>query len=334
MTFPLDSKPPAAKSARLWDRWPGQVARWVLGVAPFIWLAGRVNFAHVWQNLLGIDRRYLLSAFVAFGLSVVSGAARWRVLLQAFGGRSVPPLGTLFVHNLVGIYFNVLPSGFVGDAVRGYRVRQVVDDLATSYTIVVIERLSGLLGLLLIALIPALAQPELRSGTMGLARDVALAVGVAAALVGLMLPRELAVRPNLRAQLARIPIAGPLMLRLKPMPDLSRLVSATFFSVCAQVFAVLGVVLLAQPLAPQASPLAVASVTPMAVLLTYVPITPAALGQREAVFVYVLGLAGVPGEAAITTSLLMFALSMGYAAVGAGFYFAERISGARGNLAP
>jgi hypothetical protein len=62
---------------------------------------------------------------------------------------------------------------------------------------------------------------------------------------------------------------------------------------------------------------------PLVVFLTYFPITPAAVGQRELVYVQALGNVGVSAEAAVSTSLIVFAALLFAAGVGGVLYLLE-----------
>ena len=56
--------------------------------------------------------------------------------------------------------------GVAGEAVRGYRVAHCLPSAATSYVVIFVERLAGLLGLLAIAGGAAALSPQVRTGTV------------------------------------------------------------------------------------------------------------------------------------------------------------------------
>jgi len=80
---------------------------------------------------------------------------------------------------------------------------------------------------------------------------------------------------------------------------------------------------LVQHLAPEASMSAVALVLPALIFLTYIPVTPGAIGQRELVYVKVLGTAGVLPEHAVAAALTVLANSLLLVAVGVLVHLAE-----------
>ena len=69
-------------------------------------------------------------------------------------------------------------------------------------------------------------------------------------------------------------------------------------------------------MAPEASIRAIAGVTPLAMLGTFIPLTPGGFGQREAIFVELYGISGVMANEAVAASLLWFASSLVAIAIG------------------
>jgi uncharacterized membrane protein YbhN (UPF0104 family) len=110
------------------------------------------------------------------------------------------------------------------------------------------------------------------------------------------------------------------------------LVTAVMLSLVTQGVTMLQVIVLLAELAPDAHVASVAEVLPGLILLTYIPVTPAAVGQRELVFVHLLGNAGVPAESAMGASLLVFAMLAIASALG-GLVYAFEHSRAAGDAA-
>jgi uncharacterized membrane protein YbhN (UPF0104 family) len=105
--------------------------------------------------------------FVAVGINfagLVLRSGRWAILLNGIG--STVPLRQLIKLYFVGAFFNgVLPSGFGGDVVRIIEVAEDVPQ-ATAAGTVIVDRLSGLMGLFLLGLLvlgfnPDVFPPEL-----------------------------------------------------------------------------------------------------------------------------------------------------------------------------
>ena len=323
MTAPHDFKFDAdggtsarSRVATAWSAWPGRLLRAAFAILPLGWLARRLDLRAVAHDAAAVGGVTLFLSFLAVFSSVLVGCVRWRWMLFSYGAHSPPPLGDLLRHNLVGQYFNVLPSGVAGDAVRGHRVRHCLPDAATSYTVIFVERLAGLLGLCTIAAVAMAASESLRTGPLAWTLDLAVLGGVTLTLVSLGLPSLLARHASLRATVARIPVVGGVIVRVPPPRSLTGLFGAVGLSVVTQGALVVSVALLIRRLSAAAGLVVCARVVPGVILFTYVPLTPGGVGQREWAFAYLFGQAGVAREAAVATSLLFFALMMSLAALG------------------
>ncbi|MHB1319438.1 MAG: lysylphosphatidylglycerol synthase transmembrane domain-containing protein, partial [Anaerolineae bacterium] len=94
----------------------------------------------------------LLSAWALFLTGVVIRVLRWRALLHGLGLR--PPFLLLLKLYLVGGFFNsFLPSGFGGDVVRVLELGRDAEDRAAALGTVVVDRLTGILSLLVLGLV-------------------------------------------------------------------------------------------------------------------------------------------------------------------------------------
>ena len=99
----------------------------------------------------------LLAVLINFS-GLVLRSVRWAILLNGIG--STVPLMQLIKLYFVGAFFNgVLPSGFGGDVVRVIEVAEDVPQ-ATAAGTVIVDRLSGLMGLFLLGLLVMAINPE------------------------------------------------------------------------------------------------------------------------------------------------------------------------------
>lgn len=317
-----------ARATKLWNGWPGTLLRASIAVLPIVWISRKLRWGEVGRRLWELGAGPLVVG-LAFALtSFFLGAVRWRVLLVAYGARDVPPLRRLFFDTLVGAYFNLMPGGVAGEAVRGYRVRGSVDGLSTSYAILLVDRLAGLAGLMMLALAAALVGPPLPVPGVDWAMGIAALSGLALAAVALGLPQLLASRSALRAKVAKLPLVGPKIVSIAPIGRPRGLLYAVAVSVGTQGAAVLSVLSLLVPLAPAADVSGCFRVAPLVILLVFVPLTPGGVGQREAVFMQLFGLVGAPPSAAVAASIGSFALGLVVAALGGARLLWERATGA------
>ena len=107
-----------------------------------------------WSTVLGELRLWpwlvgLAIYFVAIGFNVL----KWQRLLQTLGVEV--PYASLYRHNLVGLFFALLPLSMVGgDIARGWDLARHVEGQAAQVAIsVLVDRLIGLAGFLLAAVL-------------------------------------------------------------------------------------------------------------------------------------------------------------------------------------
>ncbi len=324
---PTSPAPPASPLRRAWAGWPGGVLRLSLALLPLVWLTQKIRWSDVAARAHDVGLRGLSLSFFTLLFTVGLGAQRWRTMMRAYGAETFPPLTTLTRHLLVGQYFNVLPSGVAGDAVRAHRLRGSMPDLATSLTVIFLERVAGLLGLCIVAAAAFVMSDDIRDDIVAKVLELGLLGALGLSAFVLVAPWQIAQRPTLRALVKKLPVAGPIVLRIPVARSGWGIASSVLQSVIMQALVVLSVALLVQPLAPAVTLVVCARVVPAIILTTYVPLTPGGLGQRELVFKYMFGLVGVAPDAAVATSLLFFAMLMGLSALGGMCLLAERALG-------
>lgn len=291
------------------------LARVLIAVLPLYWISSRVAWSDVLRQVLSTHPAVVLAALVAPLVSIVFAAVRWRYLLQAYGAAQVPSTATLFRLTLIGTYFNVLPGAVAGDAVRGYRTQRLLANGGASYAVVLAERVCGLIALVAIGAAAMLwPHPQSQSlvfQALGIGFAASLALSLALFALPLAIRKWGARVPGRRAALIRA------LAQRVPAPQRSGpVLAALAVSLLTQGAAMAQILVLVWSLAPSAPVLGVLQLLPAAILLTYVPVTPGAVGQREMVFAYLLKLVGVPPSSAVAAGLMVFGASMVIAAVG------------------
>jgi uncharacterized membrane protein YbhN (UPF0104 family) len=158
---------------------------------------------------------------------------------------------------------------------------------------------------------------------------LAAALGLVLVAGALVVPRLIADVPARRARVAAIPLVGPRIAAIAPMRRPAALAPALALSLASQSAIIVAIVILIVAVAPGTPLLASLRVTPLLVLLMFVPVTPAGVGQREALFVELFGRVGVATDAALAASLALFVAGLGIAALGGLVLLVERSRGAR-----
>lgn len=317
-----DSTPLPTRPVLRFARFARFALRVLLSALAIFWLARKVDLGAASRSvtLLGVAA---LPALAAPFVSTAVAAVRWRVLLRAYGAKTTPAYLTLVRYLLVGACFNALPGAIAGDALRAYRTRRVLPGVADSTAVVLAERVSGLAGLLLLGSVSLLG-PVVAS-----AAPIAHALGLGAALATALVVAVF-VSPTVYGRLFRQPTRAGVwagidaILRRIPAPKSPAGVgAAVLLSLLTQGTMLFQTFWLVQYLAPEAAMSTVLLVLPALIVLTYVPVTPGALGQRELVYVKVLGIARVSPEHAVAAAFVVFANSMLLVVVGGLIHLAE-----------
>ncbi len=285
--------------------------RAALVLVPIVWLARRVDASRVLAHLGSLPP---LAAAISLGWSALAFycfTERWRLLLRAWGAAPPSPLASLSLV-LRSTFWNLLPGGLMGDLARSDAVRHTVGGLGNALAAIWFERLGGLAGLFVVALVAHGLSPAAPRwlGPMTL-------LGLVASLGLLALSLAATRSSGLARRLATLPLLGPRLGALTPPTRPRDLGFGLALSLATQSTSVLALAVVVHALAPASDLGTVTAVSPAAVLLTFVPITPAGVGQREAVFSMVYAQAGVGAEVAVAASVSSFALGLLFPLVGA-----------------
>ncbi len=236
-------------------------------------------------------------AEMAFWFTVVTllGAFRWSLLLGAFGADRRPPLRRLTQLYYVGLFYNTILLGVGGDVVRGVASREAFGDSSATagLSVVFVERVLGLAGLLLLTAGVTLLQPIEGVPASHLLGGVGL-LAVTAALAGLLFARRIG--PHLPEPLRRLAASVPTPKRYAPIGVVLSI------AVLGHALTAVGGHALIVALAPQVALHESLVLIPVALASAFLP-TVAGAGVREAAFVALYGLVGVAEGEALAASL-------------------------------
>ena len=292
-----------------------------------LWYAGRQDLASVFRRA---HPGYLILCLLLAPVMVAASSGKWRAILHREGAPL--PLGLLFRSYLVGYFFsNFLPSNVGGDVARSYRAGRAARDQTLVAASVVVERLTGLLGLLSLVVV----MPWLRAD---LARHPALLLPALAAAGGLGLivllgfapwPTTVAASPGqgwrARLQVLLVRFADRSArawstLRRDPA-YLARVVAWTLLFYALAIFNV-WVAFRAFGALPSWRDLA--AVLPAAMLVATLPVALGSLGLAEGSYVFYFGLVGLDPAVTLAMGLLLRVKILVLGAVGAVVYWADR----------
>jgi len=277
-------------------------------------IKGAVTAALVWLVLRSVDldatlaRMATLSlplfflAAAMFAAHCLIGGWRWTIIMGLFG-RAIPVSAAIRIF-FEGLFFsNALPSTIGGDVVRIYRAARFGLPTEDAVNGVLLDRITGVTALFLYVLaglpflLGAVPDPAVRVG-FGLL--VAAGIGGLAMLyVAAWIPDRLR-RWRLVAALVRLSGAARIVFL---NPAVTMRVMGPALAIHMVILLSIGVLAASVGVGLDAFELLV--LVPTVLLLSAVPISVGGWGLREGLMVTVLGLSGVPAEAALTLSILL-----------------------------
>lgn len=302
-----DTAPTTPSAGRVWA-W--RIVRLAVTAAAFAWVLSRVSLAEMGAAFLRVS---WISFALAIGITLVNlglGTLRWRVLLAAYGAERAPSFAHLYRIYLIGFFYNVwLPGGVGGDVVRGVATREAFGRAGTTAAVAVVfvERVLGLVGLLLIVGTSSILHPIAGVEGLLLWSGIGVVAGVGAVLaiaigrsISGALPGPLS---RIAAGLPRIERPAPFALAL-----LLSLGTQTLVALTGHVFVA--------ALHPELSIATSFVFVPIAMATSYIPITAGGAGAREAAFQELYSHVGVSFEDATAASLMLISTYYAIGAIG------------------
>ena len=309
----------------------------LLSLALLAWLVNRVGLNSIVSELAGIDWPWYFLAFLLSLSNILLRSYRWYILLNALDDR--PPFRQLIYLYFVGFFFNnFIPSGFGGDVVKVLSLRQEHGRGAEALSSVIMDRLTGLIGSSLIALI-ALTWNNTRLWSSQITANISLPPVIVASIVtislgvplGFMLVRWadpvglLASRlPSTRRLIDK---AG--LQRLNetihryPLPALLK---ALLTSIPFTLSLVVTQYCIARALSVDVPFYLFPLFVPIISIINLLPLSFNGLGMREGVYQFLFVPMGVSSASAIAMSLAFYFLRVGIGLIGGLLYAFKSIS--------
>jgi uncharacterized protein (TIRG00374 family) len=295
----------------------------------WILLAG-VDLARLWHTVRTASVLWLAAALALYLGVILVSVWRWSLLLHAQHVQA--KVGTLTNSYLVATFFNnFLPSNIGGDVVRIRDSAKFVGSKTLAATVVLVDRIVGLLGLVFVAAIGATVAARMSDAIGPLGPGLlwaAFAGALAVALPLLFLPHSVGfvLRP-LRAlhqewvgeRIERL-TAG-----LTKFRDAPKSIAACF----GGAIVVQGVFMgfywsIAHALGLSVPVAHLAILVPISFVVQMLPLSVNGWGVREQTFVLYLTRLGLPAESALAMSFLGAALIMIFSTSGAAAYLSRR----------
>ncbi|HEU4700626.1 MAG TPA: lysylphosphatidylglycerol synthase transmembrane domain-containing protein [Gemmatimonadales bacterium] len=324
------AEPPTATAAAGPGRRRLRLALKLAGSALLLaWVLRGTRLADVWAAIRAARAAPLVLAFLLQFVGVWISARRWRVLLRAQGVEA--PVRFLAASFMVGSFFNnFLPSTIGGDAVRIYDSHRAGVSRTAAVAVILVDRLLGLLVLMLFALAGLLLSPRLTADLPALGLWVALGTTALAGAVAVIFVPLPGLAPLARALAARLPAAGARLVAkvrdaFAAYRDAHRTLGvALAWSVALQANVVLFYVLVAQALGLPVAWANFLLIVSVALVVTLLPISINGIGLRENTFAVLLAPFGVASADALAFAWLAYLLLLGGSAIGGVVYAVRR----------
>lgn len=251
--------------------------------------------------LWSADLVHLLFALIIAFAHFVVGAWRWQQLIYMINGRLVP-LKFLFNSYITSFFVSsILPGTITGDIVRIYDTRQETDGTAKSASIVLIERLLGLIILVILGTASWISLEQQPNAIIHFRSWLLPAIGliIIAALAIWCLGRNRSNASDKIAQWFRVLLVNtiflPGLMLHKPV-QLLRVLAGTL------VYQLLSLLIIFEGL--QAAHLSISydlffAVAPLVSLAIMLPISIQGLGVRESLYVTFFAAYGIDPEAVL-----------------------------------
>jgi uncharacterized protein (TIRG00374 family) len=259
----------------------------------------------------------VVTLLVAFALQ----ALRWDAVLVAMGHRL--RYGRLLSESLAGQFVsNVLPTAVAGDVVRIARLGRDIDDNASAFGSIAIERLTGWLVLPMISLVAIACVPEFRSlggpTVTALAVDIGTIIALSAIVIVAASPRWDRAAEDAtgwRRWLGSIHL-GIVAIKQRPRS----LAWITIAGVAFQVTQCLSIWMAARALDINAVTIGAAfAFFPPTLIGQNLPVGFGGLGVREGGFVLFFGALGASNASAVGLGILTYLVTVAASSFGAPF---------------
>ena len=302
-------------------KWLGTTIRVLCTLLLFAVLFKSVSWVQLVQALVHTQHGMLLVGGIVGFCGIVLSAYQWRSLLHV--ERITSDLAHLINLYIVGVSFShFLPTGMGGDAVKALYVGRESGNSAGSASAVLLCRIIGFFGMLLIAL-PTLLFWHERLDTKLVLSFILLALLVACMILGallavIFLPRFMRGRWSRHRFLAPVINVGNAVSKTIKRPQ--TLLVANLYGMAFWLVAILNCYCYAEALHLDVPLYFYFFVVPLISLISFLPISINGFGLRETAFVYAFSTVHVASAPALLLALLMDIQALCFAVVGGGIY--------------
>ena len=273
----------------------------VISLGLIIFLINQVDFKGVVSTLKSVDITMIIYALILLTLQVFIATVRWQLVLKC--QKIVLNYKNTLQILYSGLFFNqAMPSSVGGDVIRGYYLKKQGLTLGRATLGVLMDRLFGMIGLVLLVLASLPLLFELVDDPIARTGVLLIALGISSALLFIFFTDKL---PGNFSHLKLIKGFYALSQDGRHcIVERYNGVIILVLSVFIHLISVLAVMIMAAGLGLNIEWGGFLLMVPLVGLMMVVPISIAGWGVREGVMVVGFGYLGVASEAALALSIL------------------------------
>lgn len=277
-------------------------------------LFSRVGFQEILDTLANINWYWYALAFLLFQLNVVIRAWRWHVLLRTLNDR--PRFSYLVYLYYIGFFANnFIPSGFGGDLVKVVTLRSSHGHGSEALSSVLMERVTGLVGSSIIALVALAWNMSAHAADIELPAIlwlliVVTAVGIPAVFFAARWADPLRILLKIYPKAPTLPFYSKIenLVNTIHRYPMRALLSALLISLPFTLNLILLQVTIADAFNVHLPFGVFALFVPIIAIINLLPITFNGLGLREGIYTFLFVPIGVPAATAVAMSLAFYFL--------------------------
>jgi len=289
----------------------------------FLFKFNKIDAPRLIKSIKDADKPLLLCAFLIFYFNYHFCLFRWEMLLK--GAKIHLPLKRVIISFAGGIFFSLfLPSTIGGDVIRTIDLAAHTKRPREVVATVLLDRLSGYVGLVLVSLIAILLGWRFIQYKIVLVY-IGVLTAILIALLLVLFNRYLYSKIN---QILHSPTAGKLREFIRSLHHemyvfrhhKNIIMDNLLLSICIQVITPIVFYLTALSLGVEINVLYFFIFLPIIGAITLLPISIGGLGVRDALTIFFFAKAGVNKDLALAISLMNFLFILFYAGIGGLIY--------------
>ncbi len=287
----------------------------------------KVNLSEFGAELKQSNLRWIIAAGFLHIIGLLLSAYRWQLLLAVHEVRA--PLLDLIQSYLIGGFFNnFLPTRVGGDVYRMVDSKKYSGSLLRPFAVIIVERLSGIYGLLLIGITALAFYPRL-SEVRGFAIAL-LSLAVIGFLAVLLFYGSERFSNFLKKLASKLParISSKVIGLVDAFWAFSGAKGVVFYAFMLGLLLQANVILyyffIAQGIGMSLTFLEACIVMPILICIQLIPLTPNGIGVREFSYIYLLQPFGVSEAQAVVFSLWDYVLTFSYGIIGGILYLVKK----------